>query len=296
MFNLNLFKTDNIPYFMPQSKPDWLKVKIPSGQNYFKIKNLLENQTHTICQEARCPNIAECWDKGTATFLILGDTCTRYCSYCNVKTGTPEILDKNEPKKIASLINKLNLNYAVITSPTRDDLADGGASLFAETIREIKKIKNDCRVEVLVPDFKGNIASITKVLKEEPYVFAHNMEVVESLFPKIRPLGSYKTSLNILKRAKEINKKILTKSGIMVGLGETKEEILNVMQDLRKVKCDIFTIGQYLQPSEKHHRVVKYYAPTEFHELKQIALNLGFKSVFSGPLVRSSYHAEEIIK
>ena len=281
---------------MPQSKPDWLKVKIPSGQNYFKIKNLLENQTHTICQEARCPNIAECWDKGTATFLILGDTCTRYCSYCNVKTGTPEILDKNEPKKIASLINKLNLNYAVITSPTRDDLADGGASLFAETIREIKKIKNDCRVEVLVPDFKGNIASITKVLKEEPYVFAHNMEVVESLFPKIRPLGSYKTSLNVLKRAKEINKKILTKSGIMVGLGETKEEILNVMQDLRKVKCDIFTIGQYLQPSEKHHRVVKYYAPTEFHELKQIALNLGFKSVFSGPLVRSSYHAEEIIK
>jgi len=281
---------------MPQSKPDWLKVKIPSGQNYFKIKNLLENQTHTICQEARCPNIAECWDKGTATFLILGDTCTRYCSYCNVKTGTPEILDKNEPKKIASLINKLNLNYAVITSPTRDDLADGGASLFAETIREIKKIKNDCRVEVLVPDFKGNIASITKVLKEEPYVFAHNMEVVESLFPKIRPLGSYKTSLNVLKRAKEINKKILTKSGIMVGLGETKEEILNVTQDLRKVKCDIFTIGQYLQPSEKHHRVVKYYAPTEFHELKQIALNLGFKSVFSGPLVRSSYHAEEIIK
>lgn len=287
---------NNILYFMPQSKPDWLKVKIPSGPNYLKIKNLLQGQTHTICQEAKCPNIAECWDKGTATFLILGDTCTRYCSYCNVKTGTPEFFDKDEPKKVANLMNKLNLNYAIITSPTRDDIDDGGASIFAETIREIKKIKNNCKVEVLVPDFKGDTSSIAEVLKEEPYIFGHNMEVAEKLFPKIRPHGNYKTSLRVLKRAKEINKNILTKSGIMVGLGETKDEILKVMQDLRKVKCDIFTIGQYLQPSERNHHVVKYYTPTEFHELKQIGLSLGFKHVFSGPLVRSSYHAEQIIK
>lgn len=281
---------------MQQLKPLWLKVKIPSGKNYFRIKNLLQNQTHTICQEARCPNIAECWEKGTATFLILGDTCTRYCSYCNVKTGVPEKIDINEPKRIAQLVNKLNLNYAVITSPTRDDIEDGGAEIFAETIREIKKTKNDCKIEVLVPDFIGNASSIAKVLKEEPFVFGHNMEVVESLFPKIRPYGNYKLSLKILKRAKEINKNILTKSGIMIGLGEEKEEILRLMQELRKVKCDIFTIGQYLQPSERHHRVVKYYTPIEFHELKKLGLSLGFKHIFSGPLVRSSYHAEEIIK
>lgn len=278
---------------MQQLKP---KVKIPSGQNYFKIKSLLNNKTHTICQEARCPNIAECWDKGTATFLILGNTCTRYCSYCNVKTGTPNAADKNEPKRIANLVNKLALNYAVITSPTRDDIEDGGSEIFAQTIREIKKIKNNCKVEVLVPDFKGNISSITKVLKEEPYVIGHNIEVVEKLFPEIRPYGNYKLSLKILKRAKEISKNILTKSGIMIGLGEEKEEILKLMQDLRKIKCDIFTIGQYLQPSETHHKVKRYYSPTEFHELKEIGLNLGFKHVFSGPLVRSSYHAEEITK
>ncbi len=276
---------------MQQLKP---KVKIPSGQNYFKIKSLLNNQTNTICQEARCPNIAECWDKGTATFLILGDTCTRYCSYCNVRTGTPNVTDNNEPKRIAALVNKLALNYAVITSPTRDDLDDGGAEIFTQTIREIKKIKNNCKVEVLTPDFKGNISSITKVLKEEPYVFGHNMEVVEKLFPEIRPYGNYKLSLKILKRAKEINKNILTKSGIMIGLGEEKEEILKLMQDLRKVKCDIFTIGQYLQPSETHHKVKKYYSSTEFHELKQLGLSLGFKHVFSGQLVRSSYHAGDV--
>src|SRR3989338_1552650 len=281
---------------MLQLKPLWLKVKIPSGQNFFRIKSLLNNQIHTICQEARCPNIAECWEKGTATFLILGDTCTRYCSYCNVKTGTPEKIGIDEPKRIAALVNKLNLNYAVITSPTRDDLEDGGAEIFAETIREIKKTKNNCKIEVLVPDFKGNTSSIAKVLKEEPFVFGHNLEVVESLFPKIRPHGNYMLSLKILKRAKETNKYILTKSGIMIGLGEEKEEILKLMQDLRKVKCDIFTIGQYLQPSEKHHIVKKYYSPTEFHELKQLGLSLGFKHVLAGPLVRSSYHAEEIAK
>jgi len=280
---------------MHQQKPSWLKVEIPSGENYLKIKNLLQNKTNTICQEAKCPNIAECWEKGTATFMILGNTCTRYCSYCNVKTGTPNSLDKDEPKKVADIINKLNLNYAVITSPTRDDLADGGASIFAETIREIQKIRNNCKVEILVPDFKAGITSITKVLKEEPYVFGHNMEVVERLFPEIRPYGNFKSSLKVLKRAKEINKNILTKSGIMVGLGETKEEILKLMQDIRKIKCDIFTIGQYLQPSEKHHRVIKYYTPTEFHELKQLGLSLGFKHIFSGPLIRSSYHAEQII-
>ncbi len=275
-----------------QRKPSWLKVSLPSGENFNKINSLLSREKlHTICQEALCPNRAECWSKGTATFLILGDICTRYCSYCNVKTGKPGKLDLDEPEKIAKLVKKLNLRYSVITSVTRDDLGDGGADVFYKTIIEIKKLNSNCKVEILTPEFKRE-GDIKKILNAKPYVFAHNMEVTERLFSKIRPQGNYKLSLMFLKKIKEINENQLTKSGIMAGLGETKEEIIKTMHDLRKVKCDIFTIGQYLQPTKKHAAVQKYYTPTEFKEFERVGYGLGFKLVNSGPLVRSSYHAE----
>ena len=277
-------------------KPDWLKVKLPSGENFNRVNNLLsQGKLHTICQEALCPNRAECWEKGTATFLILGDICTRYCSYCNVKTGKPGKPDLDEPRKIAELVKKLNLKYAVITSVTRDDLKDGGADVFYNAVIEIKKSNPGCKVEILTPEFK-NGQDIQKILNAKPYVFAHNMEVTERLFSKIRPQGNYTLSLKFLEKVKEINKNQLTKSGIMVGLGETKEEIIKIMHDLRKVKCDIFTIGQYLQPTKRHAAVQKYYTPTEFKEFERIGYSMGFRFVKSGPLVRSSYHAEGVLK
>ena len=274
-------------------KPQWLKVKLPSGENFNRVDSLLsQERLHTICQEALCPNRAECWEKGTATFLILGYICTRYCSYCNVKTGKPGKLDLDEPRKIAELVKKLNLKYAVITSVTRDDLEDGGSDVFYNAVIEIKKSAPGCKVEILTPEFK-NSQDIQKILNAKPYVFAHNMEVTKRLFSKIRPQGNYALSLKFLEKIKEINKNQLTKSGIMVGLGETKEEIIKTMYELRKVKCDIFTIGQYLQPTLRHAAVQKYYTPTEFKEFEKIGYSIGFKLVSSGPLVRSSYMAEE---
>jgi len=273
-------------------KPDWLKVRFPSGEGYNRIRNLVNKfNLNTICQEAKCPNTAECWNKGTATILILGDTCTRNCSYCSVKTGIPKKHDLDEPKKVANLVKKLGLNFAVITSVTRDDLNDYGASIFAETIREIKKL--NCKVEVLTPDFNGSESSIKNVLEALPDVFAHNMEVTEKLFPKIRPQGNYNLSLKFLKKIKELNTKMLTKSGIMVGLGETKNDIIKTMHDLRKVNCNIFTIGQYLQPTKSNHPVMKFYTPKEFSELKKYGESIGFDFVHSAPLVRRSYHAEQ---
>jgi lipoic acid synthetase len=276
--------------------PDWLKVKIGGGENFAKIKSMLRSaKLHTICEEAKCPNIAECFGCGTAVFLILGDTCTRNCRYCNVKHGTPLPLNPNEPKDVAESVKKLDLKYAVITSVTRDDLKDGGASVFYEAVKEIKKLNNSCRVEVLIPDFKGDKKALRTVIDAKPDVINHNIEVVEKLFPEIRPQGNYKTSLELLKNIKKINKNMKTKSGFMLGLGESKEQIIKTMQDLRKVSVDFLTIGQYLQPTREHFEIKKYYTPEEFNEFKKIASDLNFVHVESGPLVRSSYHAEKAI-
>ncbi len=276
-----------------QRKPEWLKVKIPSGESYSRFKSLMEGETHTICEEAKCPNLGECWDRGTATFLILGSTCTRNCKYCNVKYGTPLKVDCKEPEKIASIVKKLGLKYVVITSVTRDDLQDGGARMFKETIKAIRKVTNS-KIEVLTPDFNGNVSSIRSVMSAEPDVFAHNIEVVERLFLEIRPIGDYKRSMMFLKRIKEIDPKQITKSGIIVGLGETKQEIIKTMRTLRLAKVDILTIGQYLQPRADLAEVKRYYGPQEFKEFRDLGYELGFKKVFSAPLVRSSYHAEEV--
>jgi len=276
--------------------PDWLKVKIGGGEKFVKIKSLLRNaKLHTICEEAKCPNIAECFGCGTAVFLVLGDTCTRNCRYCNVKHGKPLPLNQDEPRDVAESVKKLGLKYTVITSVTRDDLVDGGAGVFHETVKEIKKLNKNCKVEVLVPDFKGSKRALKKVIDTQPDVINHNIEVVEDLFPEIRPEGNYGTSLDVLKNIKMIDKDMKTKSGFMVGLGENKEQILKTMQDLREADVDFLTIGQYLQPTRQHAEIKKYYTPEEFNEFKKIALNLGFKYVESGPLVRSSYHAEKAV-
>jgi len=286
--------------------PDWLKVGIPSGKKYHRITSLLaSSRLHTICEEAKCPNIAECFSKGTATFLILGNICTRNCTYCSVKTclragthrqeGIPLEIDLNEPERVARLVKKLNLNYVVITSVTRDDLSDGGAGIFAQTIQEIKNLSSETKIEVLIPDFKGKRDLLKKVIDARPYALAHNLETAERLFSAVRPQGDYSRSLNLLKEAKEINPNIFTKSGIMVGMGEVKEEIIEVMKDLREVGCDIFTIGQYLQPSLNHLPIHKYYTPEEFKEFQRAGEELDFLHIESGPLVRSSYHAAEAI-
>ena len=275
--------------------PDWLKVRIGGGENYAKMKSLLRNaKLHTICEEAKCPNIAECFGSGTAVFLILGDVCTRSCRYCNVKHGTPNGLNVDEPRDVAESVKKLGLKYVVITSVTRDDLVDGGASVFYETVKLIKEMNNGCRVEVLIPDFRGDLSALRKVVDSKPDVVNHNIEVVRGLFPSIRPQGDYDVSLRVLKNVKELDGKMRTKSGFMVGLGESYAEIIRTMRDLRKVDVDFLTIGQYLQPSRNHASIEKYYTPEEFDEFKEIALELGFKHVESGPLVRSSYHAEKV--
>ncbi len=276
--------------------PNWLKIKIGGGESYVRMKSLLRNgKLHTICEEAKCPNIAECFGSGTAVFLILGDICTRNCRYCYVKHGKPTPLNLDEPGDVAESVKKLGLKYAVITSVTRDDLDDGGANVFYETIREIKKLNKNCNIEVLIPDFKGKIESLKKIIDANPDVINHNIEVVKELFQEIRPQGNYEISLRILKDIKKINKDVKTKSGFMVGLGESKEQILNTMKDLRRANVDFLTIGQYLQPSRNHVVISKYYTPEEFDQLKKIALDLGFKHVESGPLVRSSYHAEKVL-
>jgi len=276
--------------------PDWLKVKIGSGESYVKMRSLLRNaKLHTICEEAKCPNMAECFGNGTAVFLIMGDTCSRNCGYCNVKHGKPLPINPNEPKDVAESVKELGLSYAVVTSVTRDDLEDGGASIFSEVVKEIKNINKNCNIEVLIPDFNGDEEALKKVIDAEPDVINHNIEVSEELFPTIRPEGNYKTSLNVLKTIKKINKKMKTKSGFMVGLGEDKEQIIKTMQDLREADVDFLTIGQYLQPTRQHVEIKKYYTPEEFNEFKRIALDLGFKHVESGPLVRSSYHAEQAL-
>ena len=277
--------------------PDWLKVRIGGGENFSKVKNLLRSaKLHTICEEARCPNIAECFGGGTAVFLILGNVCTRDCKYCNVIHGNPGSLNKNEPRDIAESVKTLGLKYVVVTSVTRDDLKDGGASIFYETVREIRRLNDVCKIEVLIPDFKGDATAVQKVVDAAPDVINHNIEVVEELFPLIRPQGDYQRSLGVVKIIKTMDGRIPTKSGFMVGLGETNDQILVTMRDLRDADVDFLTMGQYLKPTRNHVQVKKYYTPDEFVELKNTALQLGFTHVESGPLVRSSYHAQKALQ
>ncbi len=276
--------------------PDWLRVPIAGGVTYRKVKNLLrERGLHTICEEAKCPNRGECFNRGTATFLILGDICTRHCLYCAVKSGKPKPVDPLEPKKVAEAVNILGLKYAVITSVTRDDLPDGGAEIFYETIIEIKNKNPSCTIEILIPDFRGNDKAIHKIIEAKPDVINHNIEVVEELFPKMRPQGNYNLSLNLLQKIKEIDSNIITKSGFMIGLGEDMDQIIRTMQDLRDRDVDVLTIGQYLQPSMHHTPIMRYYTPDEFKYLKDLGYQMGFLQVESAPLVRSSYHADDII-
>ncbi|PZC43849.1 MAG: lipoic acid synthetase [Chloroflexi bacterium] len=267
---------------------------MPSGQNYSNLQNLIKTQgLHTVCEEARCPNIGECWEKETATFMILGDICTRACTYCAVTTGRPINLDLEEPKRLANTVKILGLKYAVITSVNRDDLPDGGSFIFAQCIKQIKKKVPTCKVEVLTPDFQGDWKSLKVVTDANPETFNHNIETVKRIFPRVRAKGNYELSLRLLDKVKDLMPGGVTKSGMMVGLGETKTEIISTMKDLLQHRCDLLTIGQYLRPSQKHAPISKWYTPEEFTELGKIGMEMGFKHVASGPLVRSSYHADE---
>ena len=284
----------NNPINPIKKKPNWIRTKILDTQNYFKTKEIInKKKLHTVCQEASCPNISECWSKKHATFMIMGDICTRACSFCNVKTGKPTFLDPLEPLKIAQATKDLNLKHVVITSVDRDDLEDGGASHFSEVIKETRKINNNTTIEILAPDFLRKGEAYKKVITAKPDVFNHNIETVPSLYRGVRPGSRYFSSVNLLKVAKEISKTIFTKSGIMLGLGEIKDEVLQVMDDLLIANVDFLTIGQYLQPTAKHYPLKRYVHPDEFKEFKEIALSKGFLIVSSSPLTRSSYHADE---
>ena len=282
---------------LPQRKPQWLKVKAPGGSNYIRLKQLMRDlNLHTVCEEAHCPNIGECWEHGTATFMILGDVCTRNCAYCAVSHGRPPAYDVEEPSRVAEAIAELNLRHAVITSVDRDDLPDFGAYIFAETIRQIREKLPTCSIEVLVPDFQGNEDSIRAVLEARPDIYNHNTETVPRLYKKARPGGRYERLLEIFRFAKRIAPDVPTKTGIILGLGETNLEVIEVMKELRAVDVDILTLGQYLRPSDGHIALDRYVTPEEFRELYEVGMTLGFRHVESGPLVRSSYHAWEQVQ
>ena len=275
-------------------KPEWLKVRAPGSENYLRLKSVMkELRLHTVCEEARCPNIGECWHHGTATFMVLGDVCTRACAYCAVSHGRPNELDRAEPARVADAIERMTLRHAVITSVDRDDLADGGASMFADTIRLTRERVPGCRIEVLIPDFQGLESSLTAVLEAGPDVLNHNIETVPRLYRMARSGGKYLRSLELLDRSRRYRPAIATKTGIMVGLGEEVDEVVSVFDDLRRAGVSILTIGQYLRPSADHAPMTRYYHPDEFAALKRLALERGFVHVESGPLVRSSYHAHE---
>ncbi len=278
-------------------KPPWLKKRIPPFQDLQRIKSILtETELHTVCEEARCPNLGECFSQGTATILILGRICTRDCGFCAVEHGLPAPLDEAEPEHVAQAVKKMGLRYVVVTSVTRDDLPDGGASQFARTIRAIRELDQGIKVEVLIPDFKGDSNSLNRVLQECPNVLNHNIETVPRLYSSVRPEADYKRSLDLLKRSKEDYPSIPTKSGFMLGLGETKEEVLDLLKDLRDVKCDLLTIGQYLQPRTDRLPVVGYFSPEEFEAYRKLGEEMGFQKVASGPFVRSSFHASQMIE
>ena len=271
--------------------PPWFKVEATTGPDYLDIKRTMDKlKLHTICEEARCPNRWECWNARTATFLILGDICTRRCHYCSVETGRPSAIDYEEPRRVAEAVQALGLRHAVVTSVNRDELEDGGAAIFTDTIRQTRQLSPDCTIEVLIPDFEGNEAALAMVCAEKPEILNHNIETVRRLFPSLRPQGKYQRSIELLGRAKQLGMR--TKSGLILGMGETMDEVREVMRDLCSVGCDIMTIGQYLQPTREHLPVARYYDPSEFALLKEEGMALGFTHVESGPLVRSSYHAE----
>jgi lipoic acid synthetase len=277
-----------------EPKPEWLKVRAPGSENFVRLKGIMQElKLNTVCEDAHCPNIGECWHHGTATFMILGDVCTRACAYCAVAHGRPATLDTAEPARVAEAVARMGLKFAVITSVDRDDLPDGGAEIFAETIRRTRERVPDCRIEVLIPDFQGNEAALHAVLDARPDILNHNTETVPRLYRMARSGGRYLRTLELLHRSRTYAPDIPTKSGLMVGLGEEKQELLETLEDLRKAGCGILTIGQYLRPSTAHAPMVRYYHPDEFRELKEQALAMGFVHVESGPLVRSSYHAHE---
>ena len=279
------------------SLPQWLKKRAPREEVLQEVKGLLRSYAlHTVCEEARCPNMGECFQKRTATFLILGDICTRNCRFCAVKKKAPLPLDSQEPENVAQAVKKLGLRYVVITSVTRDDVSDGGAEQFAQTIREIKKINGqEIRVEVLIPDFKGSLPSLKKVIEAKPDVLNHNLETIFHLYPQVRPQADYERSLELLKRSKELDSSIYTKSGLMVGLGESFTEVIETMEDLREVECNILTIGQYLRPSSQHLAVKEFVTPARFKKYEETGQSLGFSYIASSPFVRSSYQAEQAL-
>ncbi|PIE79625.1 MAG: lipoyl synthase [Chloroflexi bacterium] len=278
--------------------PDWIRAKIPGGENYERLNVLMRSKSlHTVCEEAQCPNMGECWGAGTATFLMLGDICTRSCAFCDIKTGRPKPLDWAEPERVATAVKSMNLRHVVITSVNRDERKDGGAPIFAKVIECIRERQPGCSIELLIPDFKGNADALKIVMDARPEILGHNVETVPRLFKKVQPQDRYEWAMTTLANAKKMDPEVLTKSGIMVGLGETWEEVLAVMRDLTDRGVDILTIGQYLQPRvDQHLSVAKYYHPDEFAELKRIGLEMGFQWVESGPMVRSSYHADQQVR
>jgi lipoic acid synthetase len=278
-------------------KPPWLKKRLSSGRNYEKVVGLLrESNLHTVCEEAHCPNLGECFSSGTATFMILGDHCTRNCRFCAVQHGTPEAPDKKEPEKVARAVKRMGLRYAVITSVTRDDLPDGGAGHFAQVISAIKGLNPETRVEVLIPDFKGSEEDLRTVVTAAPHVLNHNLETVPRLYAQVRPKADYRQSLTLLQRARQLDPDLMTKSGLMLGLGEQSEEVEAVLHDLLAAGCRLLTLGQYLAPSKEHHSVVRYVPPEEFTKWEETALTMGFQGVASGPFVRSSFHAGDMFE
>jgi lipoic acid synthetase len=281
----------------PKRRPDWIKVRAPAGETYEFLHELMRSKSlHTVCEEAMCPNMGECWGSGTATFLMLGDVCTRSCGFCDIKRGQPSALDWLEPERVAQAVKAMKLKHAVITSVNRDDREDGGAPIFAMVIQRIRQLLLGCSVEVLIPDFKGSLEALKIVMNARPEILNHNVETVPRLFKRVQPQDRYEWAAATLSNAKKLDPEVLTKSGIMVGLGETIEEVKEVMHDQRTWGVDILTIGQYLQPSKMHLPIERYVSPQEFNELKEFGLSIGFQWVESGPLVRSSYHAAEQVR
>lgn len=280
---------------MNRRKPDWLKVQYRNTDEVREVRNLLKNLSlHTVCEEASCPNIMECFGRKTATFMILGRVCTRNCTFCNVEQNRPQKVDPEEPLKVAEAVSQLQLKHVVITSVTRDDLPDGGGEHFAQVIEEIKKLDNKVVVEVLIPDLRGNVSALARIIQAQPEIINHNVETIPRLYDRVRPMAIYQRSVQLLYQVKLLDPNMLTKSGIMVGLGETLSEVQDVLADLRQADCDLLTIGQYLAPSKDHHPVVEFITPETFETYKKIGLELGFKHVASAPLVRSSYHADQV--
>lgn len=280
-----------------QRRPEWIKVRAPAGETYEWLREMMRSKSlHTVCEEARCPNIGECWGSGTATFLLMGEVCTRSCGFCDIETGRPSPLDWLEPERVARAVQRMDLRHAVITSVNRDEREDGGAPIFAMVIRRIRELQPGCSVEVLIPDFKGSEAALSIVMDARPEILNHNVETVRRLFRKVQPQDRYEWARATLTNAKRMDPEVLTKSGIMVGLGESIDEVRATMQDLREWNVDILTIGQYLQPTRKHLPIERYYRPEEFDELREYGERIGFQWVESGPLVRSSYHAEEQVR